>query len=193
MALLDRFNLNPRERRLLFVLGTVLSVVLIVGVPILTEWLIASRASDNEELRQALGDVQEARSQIRDQQAKKDAIAQRYAKRPPALAGFIEQSARAQKLEVTDSTDRPDVPHGKRYVERSTQAHLKKAGMLAIARFLESFEKSGDAVAVTRLSIRKRTGEPDSYDVEVGISAYDRNEQKPAEPKEKEKEPEKKP
>jgi general secretion pathway protein M len=31
-------------------------------------------------------------------------------------------------------------------------------------------------VAVSRLNIRKRAGEPDSYDVEVGVSAYDRTE-----------------
>ena len=72
--------------------------------------------------------------------------------------------------------DRPEVPHGKRYTERNTVIHLKKAGMAAIARFLESIEKSGMAVAVTRLNIRRRAGEPDSYDVEVGVSAYDRSE-----------------
>ena len=33
--------------------------------------------------------------------------------------------------------------------------------------FLESIETSGYPVAVSRLDIRKRTGEPDSYDVEV--------------------------
>ena len=36
-----------------------------------------------------------------------------------------------QKLEVTDSTPLPDVPHGKRYTEHGTNIHLKKAGMLA--------------------------------------------------------------
>jgi general secretion pathway protein M len=48
--------------------------------------------------------------------------------------------------------------------------------MYAIAKFLESLEKSGYPIDVSRLNIRKRTGEPDSYDVEVGVSAYDRSE-----------------
>jgi general secretion pathway protein M len=44
-----------------------------------------------------------------------------------------------------------------------------------IAKFLESLEKSDYPVAVTRLNIRKRAGEPDSYGpVEIGVSAYDR-------------------
>ena len=75
---------------------------------------------------------------------------------------------------MTDSVDRPDVPHGKKYVERNTVIHLKKSGMASIAKFLEAIEKSGYPVAVSRLNVRKRAGEPDSYDVEVGVSAYDR-------------------
>ena len=120
--------------------------------------------------------MQDARGQVRERQARKDAIVQRYAKKAPSLAGFLEQTARQQKLEVTDSTPLPDVPHGKRYVEHGTNVRLKKTGMLALARFLESLEKSGYPVALTRLNIRKRSGEADSYDVDVGVSSYDRTE-----------------
>ena len=103
----------------------------------------------------------------------------RYGKHTPPLAGLIQQTAREQKLEVTESQDRPEVPHGKRYAERTTSVHLKKAGMYAIAKFLEGLEKTGYPIDVSRLNIRKRTGEPDSYDVEVGVSAYDRSEAPP--------------
>ena len=75
----------------------------------------------------------------------------------------------------------PDVPHGKRYVEHGTNVRLKKTGMLALARFLESIEKSGYPVAVTRLSVRRRSGEADSYDVDVGVASYERT-QAPAAP-----------
>ena len=100
----------------------------------------------------------------------------RYAKKAPLLAGFLQQSAKEQKLEVTDSADRPDVPVGKKYVERSSVVHLKKVGMYALSKFMESIEKAGEPLAITQISVRKRTGEPDSYDVELGLSAYDRNE-----------------
>lgn len=176
---LDKLNVNPRERRLVSVIGVVLGVVLLVLVPIGMELLARSRRADNEELRTALAELQEARGKLRDRQAHKDAVLARYGKRAPVLAGFLEQSARTQKLEVVDSVDRPEIPVGKRYIERSTVVHLKKAGMLAIAKFLEGIEKSGNAVAVTRLNLRKRPGEPDAYDVEVGVSAYDRVEPKP--------------
>jgi general secretion pathway protein M len=136
--------------------------------------------------------VNGARAQIRERQERKSSISARYAKKAPQLAGFLEQNASAQKLQVTDSVDRPDTPHGKRYVERHTVVHFKKSGMLSIAKFMESVEKSNLPVAVSRLNIRKRAGEPDSYDVEVGVSAYDRSEPAPA-PKPEEKKDEKKP
>jgi general secretion pathway protein M len=174
-AILDRFNrLNPRERRLVTILGAVLVVLVFVGLPGGLEAAVISRRSDVAALRTALDAVQSARSSIRERQSKKDSIAARYAKRAPVLAGFIEELAGAQKLEVTDSVDRAEVPHGKKFSERNTVVHLKRSGMYPIAKFLESVEASGYPVSVSRLDIRKRAGEPDSYDVEIGISAYDR-------------------
>jgi general secretion pathway protein M len=173
-------QMNARERRLIAILGFAGAVVLVLAIPFGLEALIHSGRSDNEELRQALADVQDARTRVRETQQRRDAIVLRYAHKAPALAGFLEQTARQQKLEVTESTPLNDVPHGKRYVEHGTNIHLKKTGMLALARFLESIEKSGYPVAVTRLNVRKRSGEADSYDVEVGVSSYDRNDAAPS-------------
>jgi general secretion pathway protein M len=168
--------MNARERRLVGVLAFVGAIVLLLAVPFGLEAIVHSDLSDNDELRQALSDVQDARGRVRERQARKDAIAMRYAKKAPALAGYLEQEAQKQKLEVLDSTPLPDVPHGKRYVEHGTNIHLKKTGMLNLSRFLEALEKSGYPLAVTRMNIRKRSGENDSYDVEVAVSSYDRSE-----------------
>jgi general secretion pathway protein M len=176
IPLIDRLGLNPRERRLLSALAVIFGVLLLLGIPVGLASLVHSRESDNDELYAAINAVQGARGQVRDRQAKKDAIVTRYEKRAPPLAGLIQQTGKQQKLEVSESQDRPEVPHGKRYTERTTSAHLKKAGMYAIAKFLESLEKSGYPIDVSHLNIRKRSGEPDSFDVEVGVSAYDRSE-----------------
>ncbi len=178
-AIFERMGLNAREQRLAQVLIIVFGVMLFLGLPLGLESYVASKRSSNDELRQALEDVQTGRAAVRDREAKKEAIAMRYQSKAPELAGFLEQEARKQKLEVTDSVDRPPVPHGKRYTERSTIIHLKKAGLLAISEFMQSIEQSESPISINRLNIRKRTGEPDSYDVEMGVSAYDRVE-KPA-------------
>jgi len=174
-ALLERLNLNPREQRLVSILGVVLALVVIFGIPIFVETLIVSRRAAVADSRAALDAVQAARGQLRDRQTKKDAVTSRYQNKAPALAGFLEQSARAQKLDVSDSVDRPEVPIGsaKRYIERSTVIHVKKAGMYAIAKFLESLEKTTYPIAVSRFNLRKRVSEPDSFDIELGVSAYD--------------------
>jgi general secretion pathway protein M len=81
------------------------------------------------------------------------------------------------------------VPIGHRYIERSTTIHLKKSGLLAITRLIEALEQSGSPVAVTRMNLRRRMGEQDSYDVELGVSAWDRQEKPITPDKDKEKKP----
>jgi general secretion pathway protein M len=169
-------QMNARERKLVQLLGSIGAVVLVLAVPFGLEAWIHSARSDNEDLRQALADVQDARARVREQQAKKDAIGARYGRKAPPLAGYLEQTARQEKLEVTESTPLPDVPHGKRYIEHGSNVRLKKTGMLALAKFLEDIEKSGFPLSVSRLNVRKRSGEPDSYDVEAAVASYDRNE-----------------
>jgi general secretion pathway protein M len=180
IPIFERWGLNPREQRVatlaVFVFGAMLIVALVGGLAS----TVSSRTSEIDDLKNTLSLVQAARGSVRERQSRKDSIAMRYQTKAPTLGGYLEQTAKKNSLEVSDSVDRPDVPHGKKYTERSTVIHLKKAGMLNIAKFLETIEKSPYPVSVSRLNIRKRTGEPDSYDVEVGVSAYDRQETTPA-------------
>ncbi len=176
MGLFEKTRLSPRDQRAATVGLLVIGGLLLFGLPLMLSLLAAGRKAEVVELHSALAQVQAARAKVRDRKAREESISARYAKRTPALAGFLEQSARAQKLEVSDSVDRAEVPHGKRYVERNTVIHFKKAGMRPLAKFIEGLEQGGHPVSVSRLNLRKRSGEPDSYDVEVGVSAYDRNE-----------------
>ncbi|MGH7440456.1 MAG: hypothetical protein ACRENE_32600 [Polyangiaceae bacterium] len=169
-------QMNARERRLVELLGAIGVAVLVLAVPFGLEAWIHSARSDNDDLRQALADVQDARVRVREQQTRKDAVAARYAHKAPPLAGYLEQTARQEKLEVTESTPLPDVPHGKRYVEHGSNVRLKKTGMLALSKFLEDIEKSGMPLSVSRLNVRKRSGENDSYDVEAAVASFDRTE-----------------
>lgn len=185
IPIFERWGLNPREQRVATIATFVLAGFVLLAIPLGLQALVASRRADNEELRAALTQVNNARAQIREREERKKSIAERYQKPAPQLAGFLEQNASAQKLQVTDTVDRPDIPHGKHYSERNTVIHLKKSGMLQISKFLEAIEKSNYPVSVSRLNIRKRSGEPDSYDVEVGVSAFDRHEAAAAKDKDK--------
>jgi general secretion pathway protein M len=180
IPIFERWGLNPREQRVATLAVVVFGAMLIVALVGGLASTVSSRTTEIDELKNTLALVQAARGSVRERQSRKDSIAMRYQTKAPTLGGYLEQTAKKNNLEVSDSVDRPDVPHGKKYTERSTVIHLKKAGMLNIAKFLESIEKSQYPLSVSRLNIRKRTGEPDSYDVEVGVSAYDRQESSPA-------------
>ena len=55
------------------------------------------------------------------------------------------------------------------------QIRLRKVPGYPLLKFLEKIEQSGYPLAITRLNVRKRGSERDSFDVEVIVSAYDRN------------------
>ncbi len=168
-------ELSARERRLVMGLGGVLVAMLMLLVPYGVSSMTRARRAENDELREAINRVQASKSIVAARKHKHDEIAARYAKKAPKLAGFLEQTAKEQKLEVPESQDKPDVPIGKRYVERATVVRLRRVAGLPLLKFLEKIESSGYPVAITRLNLRRRSGDKDSYDVELGVSAYDRS------------------
>ena len=181
MTLRERFEkLEPRERRLLTILGGVLGVALLLALPIYVVKSVSDKRAENEQLRSLVDSIYEARATIGERKAKHDALRARYGKPAPALAGFIEEASRANNIGAAESQDRPEAPHGKRYTERMTVVKMHKVGMLALAKMLEKIEQSGYAVVISKLNIKPRGGEADSYEVELGVSAFDRKPDAPA-------------
>ena len=169
-------KLAPRERRLMGALGIALALFLLFLIPLGVSLALGSRRDANRALRDAIHSVKNAREDVQKRQAKRDAIVARYVNRAPALAGLMEKAARDNKLDLLETADRPEVPHGKRYNERTTVGRVRKTTMLQLAKMLEQIEQLHMPVYVSRLNIRRRGGERDSYDVELGVSAFDRSE-----------------
>lgn len=181
MSLRTRFEkLEPRERRLAGALGIVFGVLVFLLIPYGIYAALQSRRAANEDIRQVVDSLYDARAQVAEKRAKKDAVLARYAKPAPALAGFLDQTAQANGITAAESQDRPELPHGKRYVERMTVIKMHKVGMLALAKMLEKIEQSGSPVSITKLNLKPRAGEADSYEVELGVSAFDRKSDGPA-------------
>lgn len=167
---------TPRARLVWKILGGVGLVL----VPLSLEAWSWFSATHNARLSESLTSVQTARADLAQRKSRSQGIAARYAKKAPALGGLLEQEAKKSQIQLTDSVDRPEVPSGKMYVERQTVVHMKKSAIVPILLMLEGVEQSGYPLTIQRLNLRKRGGEPDAYDVELGVSAYDRN---PAAPK----------
>lgn len=169
-------KLAPRERRLMGLLGGVCAAFLLFLVPLAVSLMLGSRRETNRALRASIATIKNGREDVQRRQAKREAVIARYANRAPALAGVLEKAARDNDLVVPESRDTPDIPHGKRYSERSTVIRLRKATMLQLAKMLEQIEQPRMPIAISRLNVRRRGGERDSYDVELGVSAFDRSE-----------------
>lgn len=175
MNLRERFErLEPRERQLLTVLGMVFAVLVVLGLPVATSTLVSSRRSENEDIRTTIGEIQAARGLLERRAVERNALAQKYGNPAPPLAGMLAKFASDVGVDIPESQDRAVVPHGKHYEERSTKIVLHRVGMLKLVKFMEKIEQSGHPVSITGLDIRKRGAEPDSYDVQMIVSAYDR-------------------
>lgn len=180
MRLSERLSrLEPRERRLLGILAGVLGTMIFLAVPIGIAASVHARSSENDALREAITSIDDARERVAKAQAAREAVTQRYASPAPPLASFLSQIARDVQIEIPESQDRQAVPHGKRYTERSTKIVLRKAGMLKLIKLMEKIETSGHPVTLSALNIRKRGTEPDSFDVDMVVSAYDRKAPEP--------------
>lgn len=176
MTLADRIaRLDAREQSLLN--GALVGLVVIIALllPVGLTVLAHSRRADNQALKDAADSINDSREQIDRAKLEKAVTVERYSKPAPPLAAFLSGLASESGVEIPESQDRQAVPHGKRYTERSTKLALHKVGMLKLSKFMERIEQSGMPVSISSLNVHKRGPDPDSYDVELVVSAYDRS------------------
>ena len=175
MSLAERISkLEPRERTLLLGFGGTVAAALVLFLPIYLHRTVTASRDENQEIRDFLEKVTESRDKIAKRKSAREALLARYAKKMPALATFVEDAAKANNVEIAESSAKPDVPHGKKYVEHVLNVRFKKVGLAGFAKTLEKIERSGLPVAITKLKMTPRAGEPDSYDIELHVSAFER-------------------
>jgi hypothetical protein len=166
-------GLEERERRLLGIALIVAVVGAVIAPPILLYAILHGRRGEVEAVRAAIAAIDDQSETIERGKAQKGALEQRYARPAPQLQAFLAKLAGDTGIEIPESQDRQAIPRGKRFDERSTKITLRKVGMLKLVKFLERIDRSGHPVKVLQIDIRKRT-EPDSYDVDMIVSAFDR-------------------
>lgn len=173
MTLQERLaKLEPRERTLLLAFFGAIAAIVFFVVPFYLHRMVQTARDDNQEIRDFIQTVAESRKKIEANKATRDAMLARYAKTVPA--SFIDDAAKSNEVEIAETQKKPDVPHGKKFVEHVQTLKLHKPGMYGLSKMLERIEQSGLPVSVSRLNIKPRAGEPDAYDVELGVSIFER-------------------
>jgi hypothetical protein len=179
MASFDQ--MSPRERTMAIGLGATFAALLLFLVPVRVSAYLSQKQHDNDDLRQAIQDVNNARAKIAARKASLGDVAARYANKAPPLGTLVDNAAKTAGLEIAVQTDIPAVPKGKLYSERATKLSIQKTGLKALANFMENIDTSGYPVAIIGLDLTKRI-EPDAYTVNMTIAAYDRVNEAPAAP-----------
>lgn len=175
MSLQDRLAaLEPRERRLIGVLVAVFAVMLLMSVPLGVAALLSSESETHAQLTEAIERLETEGDSIRERQEEKEALLARYEKDAPALAGFLSKAATASNLSIPESKPESPIGHGKRYEERPTAISFRKVGLLSLVQFMERVSGGPEPIGITKLNVRKRGAEPDSYDVQMTVAAYHR-------------------
>ncbi|NRA33132.1 MAG: hypothetical protein HRU17_07305 [Polyangiaceae bacterium] len=175
MRIQERFEqLEARERTLVMIFGAVLAALIFLVVPLVVTGTLSGMRDDNEQLREAIQAVYDGHEDIALRKAENQSIDARYKSPAPALAGFLSKLAQKNDIDIKSSQDRPSVPHGTDYEERSTKLDLEKTGMYNIAKFMESIERAGYPLSISRISLTK--SQVDSYRVNMTVAAYHRTE-----------------
>lgn len=171
-AAIDR--LQPRERLLLGVLGGVLVGFLVFLLLHLVSSSLDDIQTKNQENAEVLREIGRNRATFRETERQMRDVERRYATKAPPLQSFLEEKATSRGIEIRDAQDRPEVQHGKKFVERSVQIRLNKVDIRSFVDLMEDVSTSRHPMAVTKLRVRKRLAEPNSFDVEMTVSAFDR-------------------
>lgn len=184
MSLRDRINqLEDRERRLLGVFVLVFGVFVILVIPLGVTAYLSSVQDENDAIREAIDAIDDGRAMLSRRASERADVEARYARKAPALAGYLASVAEQVSVEIPETQDQQAIPHGKSFDERSNKITMRDVGMLALARFMEKLAQSGYPISISRLNIRKRGTQPDSYNVQMTVSAYDKKEKPKAKAK----------
>lgn len=167
-------GLSPREKRLLIALGVVAAVLVFLAAGLWSSRKLAALEAERSAMVDTLRYLQRARGRIAARNQRREAVLARYRTRAPALTTFVEEQARAASVQVSEAQDRPPVPAGARFTERSVSIRLRAVPLEALANFMDRIEQASFPVAITGVRIRRRFGEANRYDVDdMVISTFD--------------------
>jgi hypothetical protein len=166
-------RLAPRQRRLLVVLvATSVALLTVLG----TYWVfsgISDLEEENADIREALSAIAKHRDEYLDAKSRSAQQEARIGNDPPQLTADIENAAREESVQIAESSERPNSPAGRRYIEHDVDIKIREVDLQSLTKFLRRLETSPRLVFFTRLAIKKRFSD-DKLDVEATATAFER-------------------
>ncbi len=173
--LVQRFrSLTMREQVLILaMLGTAVLLVLVLGVVLIRREIskLESVVQANDSVLTSLATDGEKYLASKNERDREEA---RFDRELPPLPGLLERLAGEAGIEIPESRELPDDPIGKKWVRKSVEVRLRRVGLKAFTDFMVKVknENARFPIAITHLNVKRRAAEPDSYDVDITVSAY---------------------
>jgi hypothetical protein len=167
-------SLSLREQVLIYVMGgTFVLLVLVLGFILMNAKVssIEDEVADNDRILLELTTKGERLLAVQQEREKEEA---RFDRELPPLPGLLERLAGEAGIEIPESREMPDDPIGKKWVRKSVEVRLRRVGLKPFTDFMVRIENENKRIplAITNVKVKKRAAEPDSYDVDITVSAY---------------------
>jgi Tfp pilus assembly protein PilN len=167
-------DLSEREQKLVIAMSSIALAMLVVLPMYFVGSSVAELEDDNAELSAVIAEIESSRKELIRRKAEEELMLARYDKKAPPLGTFIEQEARKQQLALKQVVDQPREALGD-YTRRRVRVDMQKVSMRPILELLASLANSPYPVTIDRLQI-DHPQEGDVFNVQIGISTYDRAE-----------------
>ena len=168
-------RLGPREKRWVSVLGAAVATVAVALFVIYKLSDISDLEDGNAAIRDALSAISKHRDEYLDAKARNSVQEARIGDAPPQLAGDLEAAARAENIQIAESSERPTVPAGRRYVEHDTDLKIRETDLQSLTNFMRRVETGPRLIFFTRLALKHPYGaDPGKLDVEATATAFER-------------------
>jgi general secretion pathway protein M len=171
-------NLSDRERRLLSITGGVLLLLVVFGTVWSTTSALAEVEDERDAIRRVLADIDRSSDLLAKRDAERQAIAQRYRNKAPALAAYLESRAKDEGLEVRQVLEEPEKSLNG-YRRQSVRMSFNNVALRPIMHLLTSIAEEPSPISIERVLIEHYAA-GDSYKIDVGIASYEAPKGKPA-------------
>jgi general secretion pathway protein M len=168
-------RLGPREKRWVTVLGAAVATVAVALFVVFKLNDISDLEAGNAAIRDALTAISKHRDEYLEAKARNSVQEARIGDAPPQLAGDLEAAARAENVQIAESSERPTVPAGRRYVEHDTDLKIRETDLQSLTNFLRRVETGPRLIFFTRLALKHPyAAEQGKLDVEATATAFER-------------------
>ena len=168
-------RMAPRRKRLLSIGALALTIGSIASGVWNSESTISDLEEGNAAIREALTAIAKHRDEYLEAKSRNSVQEARIGTEPPQLAGDLEAAARAENIQIAESSERPTVAAGRRSVEHDTDLKIRETDLKSLTQFLKRVETGPRLIFFTRLSIKHRySDDSDKLDAELTATAFER-------------------